>query len=104
MRKTRWATTGKLSVPIGSPWGSEHRHNFSVAFESRHVSRSEPSTARRPLAAFRLTRAVTLQWLVVSAVGFFGFAYCFGHVLAWVRGTSLEPIVIAPSRRRRWSV
>jgi hypothetical protein len=61
------------------------------------VSRSEPSTARRPLAAFRLTRAVTLQWLVVSAVGFFGFAYCFGHVLAWVRGTSLEPIVIAPS-------
>ncbi|PCR92609.1 DUF3267 domain-containing protein [Natrinema ejinorense] len=61
------------------------------------MSRSEPATVRRPLAAFRLTRAVALQWLVVSGVGFFGFAYAFGHLLAWIRGTSLEPIVIAPS-------
>ncbi|ELZ25426.1 DUF3267 domain-containing protein [Natrinema limicola] len=61
------------------------------------MSRSESQTARRPLAAFELTRAVTLQWLAVSAIGFFGFAYGFGHVLAWVRGTALEPIVIAPS-------
>ncbi|WP_090617215.1 DUF3267 domain-containing protein [Natrinema salaciae] len=61
------------------------------------MSRSEPAPARRPLASFRLTRAVALQWLVVSAVGFFGFAYWLGHVLARIRGTSLEPIVIAPS-------
>ncbi|MFA9415217.1 DUF3267 domain-containing protein [Natrinema sp. HArc-T2] len=61
------------------------------------MSRSESQTARRPLAAFELTRTVTLQWLAVSATGFFGFAYGFGHVLAWIRGTSLEPIVIAPS-------
>ncbi|MFD1563968.1 DUF3267 domain-containing protein [Haloarchaeobius amylolyticus] len=61
------------------------------------MSRSESQTARRPLAAFELTRTVTLQWLAVSAVGFFGFAYVFGHALAWIRGTSLEPIVIAPS-------
>ncbi|WP_226005752.1 DUF3267 domain-containing protein [Natrinema salinisoli] len=61
------------------------------------MSRSEPVTASRPLATFRLTRSVALQWLVVSAVGFFGFVYCFGHVLAWLRGVPLEPIVIAPS-------
>ncbi|WP_226041110.1 DUF3267 domain-containing protein [Natrinema sp. DC36] len=61
------------------------------------MSRSESASVPRPLATFRLTRAVALQWLVVSAVGFFCFAYGFGHVLAWIRGTSLEPIVIAPS-------
>ena len=61
------------------------------------MSRSESTTPPRPLAAFHLTRAVTLQWLAVSAVGFFGFAYGFGHALAWIRGTALEPIVIAPS-------
>ncbi|RZH68572.1 DUF3267 domain-containing protein [Natrinema altunense] len=61
------------------------------------MSRSDSLPVRRPLATFRLTRSVALQWLVVSAVGFFGFAYALGHVLAWLRGTSLEPIVIAPS-------
>lgn len=61
------------------------------------MSRSDQVLTRRPLATFRLTRSVALQWLVVSAVGFFGFAYVFGHVLASIRGTSLEPIVIAPS-------
>ncbi|WP_226481535.1 DUF3267 domain-containing protein [Natrinema amylolyticum] len=61
------------------------------------MSRSDSLPARRPLATFRLTRSVALQWLVVSAVGFFGFAYSFGHVLARLRGASLEPIVIAPS-------
>lgn len=79
---------------------SRQRHidtDFSVAFEGRLVSRAQSQTARQPLAAFELTRTVTMQWLAVSAVGFFGFAYGFGHVLAWIRGTSLEPIVIAPS-------
>ena len=71
--------------------------DFSVAFEVHPVSRSDQTTVRRPLASFHLSRAVALQWLVVSAVGFFGFAYGFGHVLARLRGTSLEPIVIAPS-------
>lgn len=71
--------------------------DFSVAFEGRLVSRTTSQPARRPLAAFELTRTVTVQWLAVSAVGFFGFAYGFGHVLAWIRGTALEPIVIAPS-------
>ncbi|QCW04099.1 DUF3267 domain-containing protein [Natrinema pallidum] len=61
------------------------------------MSRSDSLPVRRPLATFRLTRSVALQWLVVSGVGFFGFAYALGHVLAWLRGTSLEPIVIAPS-------
>jgi len=61
------------------------------------VSRSDLVRARQPLATFRLTRAVAAQWLVVAAVGFFGFAYCFGHVVAWIRGVSLEPIVIAAS-------
>ncbi|ELY70221.1 hypothetical protein C489_02706, partial [Natrinema versiforme JCM 10478] len=71
--------------------------DFSVARKSRVVSRSDHVPTRRSIATFRLTRSVALQWLVVSAVGFFGFAYAFGHVLAWLRGTSLEPIVIAPS-------
>ncbi|ELY78392.1 DUF3267 domain-containing protein [Natrinema pallidum] len=61
------------------------------------MSRSDSLPVRRPLATFRLTRSVAFQWLVVSGVGFFGFAYALGHVLAWLRGTSLEPIVIAPS-------
>ncbi|WP_254764245.1 DUF3267 domain-containing protein [Natrinema marinum] len=61
------------------------------------MSRSDLARARRPLATFRLTRSVAVQWLVVSAVGFFGFAYCFGRVLAWIRGVPLEPIVIAAS-------
>ncbi|WP_222919659.1 DUF3267 domain-containing protein [Natrinema sp. SYSU A 869] len=61
------------------------------------MSRLDSLSARRPLATFRLTRSVAIQWLAVSAVGFFGFAYSFGHVLARLRGASLEPIVIAPS-------
>ena len=86
-----------LSVCFTRPRRAHIDTDFSVAFEARLVSRSESTTPPRPLAAFQLTRAVTLQWLAVSAVGFFGFAYGFGHVLAWIRGTSLEPIVIAPS-------
>ncbi len=61
------------------------------------MSRSDTATARRPLATFRLSRSVALQWLVVSAAGFFAAAYGFGRVLAWLRGVALEPIVIAPS-------
>ncbi|WP_089790055.1 DUF3267 domain-containing protein [Natronobacterium haloterrestre] len=60
------------------------------------MSRTEPS-GRRPLAEFRLTRAVAVQWLVTAVVGFFAFAYAFGHVLATVRGVALEPIVVDPS-------
>ncbi|WP_408958332.1 DUF3267 domain-containing protein [Natrinema sp. 74] len=59
------------------------------------MSRSDLTRARQPLATVRLTRTVALQWLVVAAVAFFGFAYCFGRVLAWIRGVPLEPIVIA---------
>ncbi|WP_254529208.1 DUF3267 domain-containing protein [Natrinema gelatinilyticum] len=63
------------------------------------MSRSDLAPSRPPLATFHLTRAVAAQWLVVSAVGFFGFAYCFGHVLAVVRGVALEPIVIEATLR-----
>ncbi|OAQ52074.1 hypothetical protein HTG_13915 [Natrinema mahii] len=63
----------------------------------RAVNRSDSAMARRPLATFRLTRAVALQWLVVSAAGFFGAVYAFARVLARLRGVALEPIVIAPS-------
>ncbi|RKD97765.1 DUF3267 domain-containing protein [Halopiger aswanensis] len=52
------------------------------------------SVRSRPLAEFRLTRRVALQWLGTAVVGFFVFAYCFARVLAAIRGHSLEPIVI----------
>ncbi|QLG50800.1 DUF3267 domain-containing protein [Natrinema halophilum] len=61
------------------------------------MSRSDLDPASPPLASFRFTRVVAIQWVVGSAVGFFAFAYCFGHVYAWIRGVSLEPIVIAAS-------
>ncbi|GAB7018076.1 hypothetical protein JCM18750_09370 [Halostagnicola bangensis] len=48
----------------------------------------------RPLETFRVTRAVALQWVAVSSVGFFAFAYLFADVLARIRGESLEPIVL----------
>ncbi|QSW98279.1 DUF3267 domain-containing protein [Haloterrigena alkaliphila] len=53
----------------------------------------EPATDRL-IAQFRRTRTVAIQWVVGSAIGFFAAAYAFGHVLAVIRGTSLEPIVI----------
>lgn len=57
---------------------------------------SEPDTrdSGDPVATFRLTRSVAIQWVLASVVGFFAFAYCFGAVLAVARGTSLEPIVV----------
>ncbi|SEW00515.1 DUF3267 domain-containing protein [Natrinema salifodinae] len=67
----------------------------------------DAAAVRRPLATFRLTRSVALQWLVVSAAGFFGFAYCFGRVLARLRGVPLEPIVVSassPPTILAWSV
>ncbi|SDJ87208.1 DUF3267 domain-containing protein [Natronorubrum texcoconense] len=69
------------------------------------MSRTESRESPRPIATFRKTRSVAIQWAVVSAVGFFGFAYGFAHVLAAIRGTSLEPIVIpafAPSDALVW--
>lgn len=54
-----------------------------------------PTRSTEPIATFRRTRTVAIQWVVVSAVGFFGFAYLFGHALAVARGTALEPIVIS---------
>ncbi|WP_049923105.1 DUF3267 domain-containing protein [Halopiger djelfimassiliensis] len=63
------------------------------------MSRTDPEsgTSRQstPLAEFRCTRPVAFQWLVVSVVGFFVFAYGFGHALAALQGRALEPIVIA---------
>ncbi|AEH37253.1 DUF3267 domain-containing protein [Halopiger xanaduensis] len=56
---------------------------------------SRTASARsRPLAEFRLTRRVALQWLGTAVVGFFVFAYCFARLLAAIRGEALEPIVI----------
>ena len=69
------------------------------------MSRTESHESPRPVATFRKTRSVAIQWAIVSAVGFFGFAYGFGHALATIRGTSLEPIVIpafAPSDALVW--
>lgn len=60
------------------------------------MSRTDPSSATELIATVRRTRTVAIQWVVVSAVGFFAFAYGFGHVLAAIRGVSLEPIVISP--------
>ena len=68
---------------------------------------SEPRESPRPIATFRRTRTVAIQWVVVSAIGFFGFAYLFGHVRAAIRGTSLEPIVVpvfAPPDAAVWLV
>lgn len=72
---------------------------FFSTLEGSDVSVTEPdmSVSKRPIAAFRLTRSVAIQWILVSVVGFFAFAYCFGHVLAAIRGVSLEPIVISAS-------
>ncbi|WP_436347945.1 DUF3267 domain-containing protein [Natronorubrum sp. FCH18a] len=58
------------------------------------MSRTESHESPRPIATFRKTRSVAIQWAVVSAIGFFGFAYGFAHVLAAIRGVPLEPIVI----------
>lgn len=55
------------------------------------------SGAERPIAEFRLTRSVAAQWVLVSVAGFFAFAYCFGYVLAAIRGAPLEPIVVPAS-------
>ncbi|SDQ50324.1 DUF3267 domain-containing protein [Natronobacterium texcoconense] len=61
------------------------------------MTETTATTSRRPLATFRLTRQVALAWIVVAVVGFFAFAYAFGHVLAAFRGVPLEPIVLGPS-------
>lgn len=58
---------------------------------------ARPSREARPLATFRLTRTVALQWLVAAIVGFVASAYCFAALLAALRGESLQPIVIAAS-------
>lgn len=59
----------------------------------------EPSTYEL-LETVRLTRSVVCQWLVVSTVGFFGFAYLFGRVLEVVTGVPLEPISITVTSPR----
>jgi hypothetical protein len=53
--------------------------------------------ADEPIATVRLTRAVAIRLILASVVAFFAFAYCFGVVLAAIRGASLEPIVVAGS-------
>nr|WP_121743066.1 DUF3267 domain-containing protein [Natronorubrum halophilum] len=58
------------------------------------VSDTVPQSPPQLIATFRRTRSVAFQWVVVSVVGFFASAYAFGHVLAAIRGGSLEPIVI----------
>ncbi|MDQ2051457.1 DUF3267 domain-containing protein [Natronolimnohabitans sp. A-GB9] len=73
------------------------------------MSRSAPRRAACPqlIGTFRRTRAVAIQWIVVAVTGFFAFAYVFGHVLAAIRGTTLEPILIpvfAPSDAIVWLV
>ncbi|QFU83225.1 DUF3267 domain-containing protein [Natronorubrum aibiense] len=60
------------------------------------MSRTESPKTARLIATFRQTQAVAIQWVVVSAIGFFAFAYGFGHVLAAIRGRPLEPIIISP--------
>ncbi|WP_187432852.1 DUF3267 domain-containing protein [Natronococcus pandeyae] len=54
----------------------------------------DTSDSGDPIATFRLTQSVAIQWVLTSVVGFFAFAYCFAFVLAAIRGTSLEPIVV----------
>ncbi|MFP8954210.1 DUF3267 domain-containing protein [Natrialbaceae archaeon A-arb3/5] len=69
------------------------------------MRRTDQSTPARPVSTFQLTRRLSLQWLVVSVVGFFAFAYCFGYALAAVRRVAFEPIVIAvppPSALAIW--
>ncbi|WP_339104285.1 DUF3267 domain-containing protein [Haloterrigena salinisoli] len=71
------------------------------------MNRTEPRRSPQLIATFRRTRAVAVQWIVVSAVGFFGFAYLFGRVRAAILGTSLEPIVVpvfAPPDALLWLV
>lgn len=73
------------------------------------MTRTEPRESPQPklIATFRRTRSVAIQWVVVSAIGFFAFAYLFGHVRAAIRGTSLEPIVVpvfAPPDAAVWLV
>ncbi|ELZ07914.1 DUF3267 domain-containing protein [Natrialba aegyptia] len=59
--------------------------------ESRSAGRWQ---SPRLLAAFRLTRLVALQWLVVAVVGFFAFAYCGVRLAAALQGRHLERIAV----------
>lgn len=73
------------------------------------MSRPAQRRPSRPhlIATFRRTRSVAIQWLVVSVIAFFAFSYAFGHVLAAIRGTGLEPIVVpafAPADALVWTV
>ncbi|ELY95343.1 hypothetical protein C482_16918 [Natrialba chahannaoensis JCM 10990] len=54
-------------------------------------SASSPS---QPVAKFRLTRVVALQWLVVSVVGFFALGYYGVHLHARFRGEHLAQVAI----------
>ena len=70
------------------------------------MRRTDSDASRRPLATFRLTRTVALQWLVAAVVGFVASAYCFAAVLAAIRGEPFEPILISasPARVHAWLV
>ncbi|MFA9425021.1 DUF3267 domain-containing protein [Natronorubrum sp. A-ect3] len=102
MAGTHGPITGKLSVPASHERRGGVRStrgidtDFSVPREGMAVSRTEPSQTAQLIATFRQTRSVAIQWIVVSVIGFFGFAYGFGYVLAVIRNTTLEPIVISP--------
>ncbi len=58
------------------------------------MSADDSAEHLRPLETFRVTRTVAVQWVAVSSVGFFAFAYLFAEVLARIRGDPLEPIVL----------
>lgn len=98
---TRGPTTGKVSisvsrerVPSVSSRARKTGTDFSVLCKDVDVRRTDPPSPPQPIATFQRTRSVAIQWVVISTLGFFGFSYLFAHVLAAIRGTTLEPIVI----------
>lgn len=94
--------TGKLSIPachechstVDLEAGTDT--DFFVPREGMVVGQTESRRTARQIATFRQTRSVAIQWLVAAVVGWFAFAYAFGYVLAVIRGTTFEPIVISP--------
>lgn len=91
---------GKFRTPLVLRAGwADGPKSVAIWFVLRDPLSVSPAAQRRPsrphlIATFRRTRSIAVQWLAASVIAFVAFGYAFGRVLAAIRGTSLEPIVV----------